>query len=124
MVHSQKERFDKEAIDTAIQKNSENVAKELKLHFVYAGRHYFFGREDKLRSIILDGMEKHKIKSVMVTSIRLSRMRLITNEKMENYCKGEKFEKDSVNDDLESFYEDLRLGKEPNEQVRTFFCRN
>ena len=31
---------------------------------------------------------------------------------MEKYCKGEMPEKYSVNDDIESFFEDLRLGKE------------
>ena len=29
--------------------------------------------------------------------------------------------KDSVNDDLESLFEDLRLGKEPDEEVLTYF---
>ena len=29
--------------------------------------------------------------------------------------------KDSVNDDLESLFENIRLGKEPNEEVLTYF---
>ena len=37
------------------------------------------------------------------------------------YTKGEEYEKDSVNDDLESFFKDLRLGKEPDEQINTYF---
>ena len=40
---------------------------------------------------------------------------------MESYCKGEEFEKDSVNDDLESLFENIRLGKEPDECVWTYF---
>ena len=36
---------------------------------------------------------------------------------MESYCKGEKSVKDSVNDDLESLFENIRLGKEPDEVV-------
>ena len=40
---------------------------------------------------------------------------------MESYCKGEKDVKDSVNDDLESLFENIRLGKEPNERVCTYF---
>ena len=40
---------------------------------------------------------------------------------MESYCKGEKSQKDSVNDDLESFLENIRLGKEPDEKVQTYF---
>ena len=49
------------------------------------------------------------------------RYELITKEEMDNFCKGEMKLKDSVNDDLESFFEDLRLGKEPNEFVATYF---
>ena len=46
---------------------------------------------------------------------------LITKEAMEKYTKGEEYQKDSVNDDLESLFEDLRLGKEPDELVDTYF---
>ena len=66
-------------------------------------------------------MKKHKIKSVILTSIHLERWYLITKEKMESYCKGDEIEKDSVNDDLESLFENIRLGKEPDEEVRTYF---
>ena len=66
-------------------------------------------------------MKKHKIKSVMLTSICLERGELITKEKMESYCKGKKSEKDSVNDDLESLFENIRLGKEPDDCVWTYF---
>ena len=40
---------------------------------------------------------------------------------MESYCKGEQDSKDSVNDDLESLFENIRLGKEPDEEVETYF---
>ena len=103
-----------------MQKISENAAKELKIHFVNAGSHYY-GHEDQLRSFILNEMKRRKIKSVMVTSIYLFRECLITKEKMESYCKGEKDEKDSVNDDLESLFETIRLGKDPDEKVETYF---
>ena len=66
-------------------------------------------------------MKKHKIKSVMLTRIDLYRRELITKEEMESYCKGEKDEKDSVNDDLESLFENIRLGKESDEFVKTYF---
>ena len=131
LIFLQKEHFDKKAINSALQKISENEAKELKIHFVYAGSYYAGGyyryHEDKLRSIILNGMKKHKINSVMLTSIYLFRSKLITKENMESYCKGEEFwekrrrEKDSVNDDLESLFENIRLGKYPDEEVHTYF---
>ena len=66
-------------------------------------------------------MKKYKIKSVMLTSIHMSRLDLATKEAMEKYCKGEEDMKDSVNDDLESFFDDLRLGKKPDEYVENYF---
>ena len=66
-------------------------------------------------------MEKHKIKTVMATRIYLQRVQLITKEEMESYCKGEDCQKNSVNDDLESFFEKIRLGREPDERANTYF---
>ena len=57
----------------------------------------------------------------MVTCIYLDRNELITKEKMESFCKGEERLKDSVNDDLESLFENIRFGKEPDEDVGTYF---
>ena len=53
----------------------------------------------------------------MVTEIYLLRKKLITKEDMEDYSKR----RDSVNDDLESLFEDLRLGKEPDLHAHTYF---
>ena len=97
-----------------------NETKELKPHFVYAGYYYWYP-EERLRSFILEGMKKYKIKTAMVTIIHMRRYRLITIEHMENYCKGKKDEKNSVNDDLESFFEDLQNGKIPDNKVGTYF---
>ena len=66
-------------------------------------------------------MKKHKIKSVMVTSIYFERRFLVTKERMENYCKGGTILKDSVNGDLESLFKNIRLGIEPNERVEAYF---
>ena len=120
VIFSQKEHFDREIINSVVQKISDNEAKELEIHFVYAGDCYYVN-EDKLRSIILDEMKKYKIKFVMVTSINLRRWELISKEEMESYCKGEKPQKDSVNDDLESLFETIRLGEKPDEKVRSYF---
>ena len=114
------EHFDKEVINSTLQKNSENETKELEIHFVYAGDYYYVN-EDKLRSIILEEMKKYKIKFVMVTSINLRRWELISKEVMESYCKGEKPQKDSVNDDLESLFGTIRLGEKLDEKVRSYF---
>ena len=49
-------------------------------------------------------------------------MKLIRKEDMENYCNGKEYlDQTSINDDLELLIEDLRLGKEPSEDVRTYF---
>ena len=41
---------------------------------------------------------------------------------MKKYCEGEdQVEKDSVNDDLESLFEKIRVGKEPDDWVQTYF---
>ena len=68
-------------------------------------------------------MKKFKIKSVIMTRIGMTRSYLITKERMEKYCKGEFGQRgDSVNDDLESLFEDIRLGKEPDDRlVLTYF---
>ena len=57
----------------------------------------------------------------MLSRIHLERSALITKEKAESYFKGQEDEKDSVNDDLESLFENIRLGKEPDEEVVTYF---
>ena len=58
----------------------------------------------------------------MVTSINLRRYKLLTKEEMEWYCKGDsKHLKDSVNDDLESLFGNIRLGKERYDWVDTYF---
>ena len=67
-------------------------------------------------------MEKYKIELFMLTVINMARNYLITKESMENYCKGgDNSLRDSVNDDLESFFNDLQLGRKPNERAETYF---
>ena len=76
---------------------------------------------DKLRSILLNGMKKFKIKSVMVTSINMVRKDLMTKEAMESYYYYYREEQNSVNEDLESLFEKIRLGKELDEKVSTYY---
>ena len=57
----------------------------------------------------------------MVTTLDMWRRNLITKEKMIDFCKGKESRKESVNDDLESFFEDIQLGKNRNDFVRTYF---
>ena len=57
----------------------------------------------------------------MLTIIDMQRTRLITKEKMESYTKGKEDVKESINDDLESLFEDLRLGIKPQDLIQTYF---
>ena len=66
-------------------------------------------------------MEKYNIQKVMVTIIYMERIRLITKEKMENYCKGKKSRILSVNDDLETLLENIQFGKESDDYAKTYF---
>ena len=57
-----------------------------------------------------------------MTLLRMKKMNVITKENMESFCEGKRARKESVNDDLESLYGKVRLGKQPNfEDVRTYF---
>ena len=67
-------------------------------------------------------MKQYNIKSVNVTIINKIRYRIITKEATENYLKGKNNEKDSFNDDLETLFEHLRLGKKlEDKEVNTYF---
>ena len=57
----------------------------------------------------------------MLTRIHLERSTLIPKEKADSYFNGEEREKDSINDDLETLFENIRLGKEPDEEVTSYF---
>ena len=92
----------------------------MKLHFVCACKATDYYK-DRLKEIILYEMEKYGIESVLLTFICMQRMDLITKEQMENYCFGKEAEKKSVNDDLEKFFEEIRLGKDHDEFVETYF---
>ena len=119
MYKSTKEQSDKKVIHSVLRKNSENELKEMKTHFVYAGYHYSYG--DRLKSFILEGIKECKIESVMVTSLYMRKFNLIRKETMEKYFNGEEDRKYSINDDLESIFEDLRFGKEPDKWNVTYF---
>ena len=102
---------------------AENKSEDLALHFVYAGDS-FWGDNDKLLSFMFTGMKKHNLKEVMMTILKMERINLITKETMEGFCEflRKKLRNESVNEDLESLFERIRLGTQPeSEQVRTYF---
>ena len=95
---------------------SENEANGLKIHFVFAVGCYTTIYRDAMRlsSFIHDGMKQMRnIEEVMVTVLNMKRVRLITNEAMTTKAIKEV----SITDDLQSLFEDLRLGKERAEWI-------
>ena len=115
-----------EQFDLGIKKAAEYQADDLKTHFIVAGEYYYWSRhEDTMKSMILAKMKKYGIKEAMVTIIRMERWHLITKEKMEDYYKGKEerhgWDKESVHDDLDSFFDKLQNGWWEEEWVRTYF---
>ena len=122
-------------IDSAFRKSFLPEVKRLETHLVFASNYYYdhrYGHKENLESLILENMKKYKLKTVMVTIINLRRLRLITKEAMESFCNGQHYlhnkdvlkedqRQESVNDDLESLFEDLRLWKEPKELSINYF---
>ena len=106
-----------------MRKHSENAVEGQKLHFVYAGDYYSNCYEQRLLSPLVKAMKKTKTESVMVTIINIWRFSIINKKAAEWICKGNDYlMKDSVNDDLESLFERLRLGKAiDNEIAYTYF---
>ena len=116
-----------EQFDLGIKKAAEYQADDLKTHFIVAGEYYWYSRHrDTMKSMILKKMKKYGIKEAMVTIIRMRRWKLITKEKMEDYYKGKEEDRDgdykeSVHDDLDSFFDKLQNGWWEEEEVVTYF---
>ena len=118
---SRKELCDVEIFDSGIKKAAQY--NDLKVHILYSGRYYF---DDELREIIFPILSKYEIKSAMTTRVWMERRNIITKETMENYTKGiladaNGWDRESVGDDLHTFFQLLQVGHEKDEQVRTYF---
>ena len=98
-------------MDSIFTKIVESKVKDMPTHFVYAGYFYFHGK--RLGSFLLQKMKRYKIKKLLVTKILMVQEYLISKETMEAFCKREIKSrlKESVNDDLESLFENIRRGK-------------
>ena len=123
----------KKIIESAFQKNAEFRVTNLEPHFIYAGGyglyiHLFFDLDRKrdyhnqLKSFFGELMKKYQVKSVMLTFIYMKKNRLIINEMVKSYCKGEKsLHRISINDDLEILFEDLQQGNRSSSSNHTYF---
>ena len=102
--------FDNKMIDSAIKKSAEYTTKRLNTHLVFAGSSWF----DNFETEIAYAIKVHKISGIMVTKLEYVRQHLITKEVMEEICKdeyfnGSHFTNKSVNDDLDSFYKNIKF---------------
>ena len=99
-------------------------------HFIYCGDYYFWDEPwEKLSEMFWTKMKEYGIQSAVLTMFWITRRNLITKEKTKMAYEGKlKNDKDwkryvgSMNDDLESFFENLQLKKEVEEEdVLSFF---
>ena len=91
----------------------------MEIHILYAGDYYFY-QQRLLRSVLLEILKKYEIDSVMLTMISMWRLELITNEKRDSYTFGE-YPKILVNDDVESLFDGLRIGRQPHPTADSYF---
>ena len=92
---------------------------QVKSHFIFAGNVCWYERT--LRSVITEGMKIYNIYSVMVSVLSSYRVRVIPIKEVEYHCNGKSEDKNSIHDDLDSFFERLCLGEERDESTRTYF---
>ena len=109
----------KVTILNAIKSAAENQIQGCKSHFIFAGD--IFRTEIRLRQVMIEGMKKYNINSAMVSILSSVRNNVTTKEEVQDHCKGKYEDKNSIHDDLDSFFERLCLGEEPNETARTYF---
>jgi len=105
-------------------------ANDMMPHFIYCyGRFLFDDDIEKLKEIILKKMREYGIQSSILTMLHMRRRNLITKEKSKQAAQGklknEPIWKDyegSINDDLDSFINNLQNSNEMgDEKVKSFF---
>ena len=103
-------------------------ANDMMPHFIYCYGQFVIS-DDELKEIILKKMREYGIQSSILTMLRMERINLITKEKskqaaegkLKNDPKWEKYE-GSINDDLDSFINNLQNSNEvEDERVWSFF---
>merc|ERR1711911_202764 len=100
-------------------------------HFIYCYGEYFNYYEEfkKLKEIIMKKMRGYGIPSSILTTLRMERINLITKEKSKEAAEGKlkndpdwKYYKGSINDDLDSFVNNLQNSEKiVEEDVWSFF---
>ena len=122
LKRTEKEAFDFEVFNAGIEKLN---GIDSKIHLIYAGC-YYDEHLNMMKSFLVEIMAKYKILSLVVTLLRLGRFHVITKETMIDFYKGRmsdsKGDKESANEDLESFFGRLQHGVHIHEEEQvTYF---
>ena len=126
------EIFDIAVFDAGVKIAAMNQTKDLDTHFIFAGNNHkdhddYHGNYQELETILRNKMNKYRIKSALLTWVWMNRQRLVSKKTMKDYYKGrfeskEGFDKESVHDDLDSFFQRLQQGENPDgDDVLTFY---
>ena len=111
-------------LDIALEKYARNS--DLKPHIIYVG-HKFHQNHNMIHTLLLEQLKNHAIQSAMITNLLMYKNYLMTKEKMEDFFDFKKYPEDmwipreSINDNLENFIEDLRHKKEQEHSSETYF---
>ena len=98
-------------------------------HFIYCAGSYFNEDFNKFKEIILKKMREYGIPSSILTTLRMDRKNLITKEKSKQAAEGKlknergwMYYKGSINDDLDSFVNNLQNSDEIDNEMVISFC--
>ena len=105
-------------------------ANDIMPHFIYCVAQFpYLNVFEKLKELVLIKMQKYGIQSSILTTLHMRRQYLITKEKARQAAEGKlmndpdwRFYKGPINDDLDSFIDNLQNSNEMgNEEVWSFF---
>ena len=107
IYHLKKQKSDEQKLFDGIKLASEKQISGYECHFIFAGDESGV----HLVQFVLEGMRKYSINSAMVSNLSSVRNSVITKEEVDSFCNGKFKEKDSIHDDLDSFFERICLGE-------------
>ena len=111
-------------LDIALEKCANES--DLKPHIIYVG-HKFYENQNMLHTLVLEQLKNHAIESAMITNLLMYKNYLMTKEKMEDFFDLKRYSedmwvpRDSINDNLENFVEDLCHEKEQEHSSKNYF---
>ena len=120
-------------IDAGVASMVDFGANDMVPHFIFCiGNYYYYYSEEefkKLKEIILEKMREYGIQASILTMLFMGRKNLITKEKSKQAAEGKlkndeewEFYEGSINDDLDSFIDNLQNSNEKDDEyVASFF---